>query len=151
MALTDTGPSPASYERDYYAWTLEQAARLRTGQFGLLDRENLAEEIESMGISQRNELKNRLRVLLVHLLKWQFQPSQRSSGWAGTISEQRDRLELLLDGSPSLGRMLPDALDYAYPKAVRTAGLETGLPATHFPATCPYPIEQIPSEDYWPD
>jgi hypothetical protein len=138
------------YEEDFYAWTREQAANLRAGALTELDLEHLAEEIESMGISQRNELKNRLRVLLLHLLKWRSQPTERSSGWVGTIT-QRDRLELLLEDSSSLQRLLDEAFAYAYPKARRAASRETHLPLSTFPENCPFTFEQVLNEEFWPD
>src|SRR5487761_1403224 len=90
------------YDRDFYAWTNEQARLLRTGELSAIDAANLAEEIESMGRSDRRELQSRLAVLIMHLLKWRFQPSARSAGWLGTIREQRLQIELILEDSPSL-------------------------------------------------
>jgi hypothetical protein len=143
--------SPDLYEHDFYAWTQAQAATLRAGDLAALDRVNLADEIDSMGIRQRTELKNRLRVLVLHLLKWRFQPAARSSGWEGSIDEQRSQLEILLEDSPSLARLLPDALAAVYPKARRTASRETRLPPSAFPDTCPFTLEQILDEDFWPE
>ena len=79
------------YEKDFYAWTVEQARLLRSGELSAVDIENIAEEIESMGRSDRREIKSRLIVLLSHLLKWQMQPQMRSAGWSATIREQRRR------------------------------------------------------------
>ena len=151
MQTVHKSAPPIQYEEDFYAWTREQAANLRAGALTELDLEHLAEEVESMGISQRNELKNRLRVLLLHLLKWRFQPTERSSGWVGTITEQRDRLELLLEDSPSLQRLQNEAMAYAYPKARRAANRETHLPLSTFPEICPFTFEQVLNEEFWPD
>lgn len=139
------------YERDFYAWLQNQAALLKSGRLVELDIEHLTEEIESMGASERRELINRLRVLLIHLLKWQYQPDGRSSGWRGTIIEQRAQLETLLDQSPSLRRMVPDMLVYAYLKARLQAAEETGLALATFPEDCPYSVDQALSMGYWPD
>jgi len=151
MPLTHANAPPDLYEQDFYAWTQDQATRLRAGRIMALDREHLAEEIESMGINQRNDLKNRLRVLLQHLLKWQFQPQERSSSWVGTIVEQRDRVDLLLEDSPSLRRLLTEALAYSYPRARRAASRETELPLSTFPDACPYTLEQLLNDEFWPD
>src|SRR5690348_13781708 len=92
----------ADYEEDFYAWTVEQAHLLRSGDLSAIDIENIAEEIESMGRSDRRAIESRLAVLLTHLLKWQIQERMRSRSWAGTIGEQRRRIAKLLRESPSL-------------------------------------------------
>ena len=81
------------YEDDFYAWTVEQARLLRSGEFSELDIENIAEELESMGRSDKREIESRLSVLLAHLLKWQLQVGLRSRSWSGTIREQREHIE----------------------------------------------------------
>ena len=96
------GQNAVLYEDDYYAWTIEQAQLLRAGALSAIDAANIAEEIESMGRSDRRELQSRLVVLTMHLLKWRFQPSARSSSWSGTIREQRLQIELIFEDSPSL-------------------------------------------------
>ncbi len=139
------------YERDFHAWSEQQATLLRAGRFADIDLDHLVEEIESMGSRERSELKNRMRVLLLHLLKYRYQPTARSSGWIGTINEQRNRLDLLLEDSPSLRRLLPEALAYSYPRALEAAQTETGLPPASFPETCPFTLEQVLDDGYWPD
>src|SRR6516164_467576 len=74
-------PRTAGYWDDFYSWLIEQAAHLRSGRFEALDRENLAEEIESLGREQFNKLESALRVLMMHMLKWDHQPSLRSRSW----------------------------------------------------------------------
>ncbi len=143
--------SPAGYEQDYYAWIQEQAALLRMGRLAEIDVAHLAEEVESMGISERRELESRLKVLLQHLLKWQRQPDARSASWAGSIDAQRYQLAILLRQSPSLWRRMDEGIKFAYPAARRAAGRETDLPLSAFPETCPLTVEQIFDEDYWPD
>ena len=102
------------YDRDFYAWANEQAALLRAGQLAEADIENIAEEIETMGRSEKRELVNRLTVLLLHLLKWQFQPSLHGNSWRLTIEEQRYRLEDHLKDNPSLKVQLGQAMRDAY-------------------------------------
>ena len=92
----------AEYEEDFYAWTVEQAHLLRSGNFSAIDAANIAEEVESMGRSDRRELKSRLVGLIMHLLKWCHQPAARSRSWSATIDEQRLQIEGLIDKSPSL-------------------------------------------------
>ncbi|MFP4103828.1 DUF29 domain-containing protein, partial [Coleofasciculus sp.] len=109
--------SPA-YETDYYAWTQQQAQFLQQQQWNCLDIVNLVEEIESLGRQERRELRNRLGVLLAHLLKWQFQPQNRSRSWLATIREQRFQVRQLLAESPSLKPYLVEAIELAYQSAV---------------------------------
>jgi hypothetical protein len=126
---------------DFYAWTQAQASFLQLGHLDSLDLQNLAEEIEDMGRSEKRSLESRMEVLIMHLLKWDFQPDLRSRSWELTIKEQRLRLQALLDDSPSLKPLLITALDRIYKLAVIAAERETGLNV--FPDICPYAIAQI--------
>jgi hypothetical protein len=139
------------YEDDFFAWTEEQARLLRAGEVTEIDALNLAEEIESVGRSDRREIRSRLIVLLAHLLKYRFQADARSTGWLGTIREQRDQIELILEDSPSLRPVIAEAPGRAYKKARTVAAEETGLPETTFPADCPFSAEQILSADFLPE
>jgi hypothetical protein len=134
------------YEQDFYQWTIEQANLLRAGALSQLDIKNLIEEVESMGKSQKKELFSRIAVLLLHLLKWDYQADQRSGGWKSTILTQRRELKFLLADNPSLKRLIPDAVFSVYQDARLSAAAETGLPESAFPETCPYVIEQIMGE-----
>jgi hypothetical protein len=141
-----------SYETDFHAWTLHNARLLRQGQRSDLDAEHIAEELESMGASERREILSRLQVLLLHLLKHQFQPERRGKSWLLTINHQRTAIERLLEQSPSLNRLLSsEQLAKVYAKAVRDAVIETDLDQHLFPVDCPYPLEQILDEDWLPD
>src|SRR6185503_17055659 len=94
-----------TYDEDFFAWTEEQARLLRAGEFSRLDIENLGEEIEDMGRSIRRELRNRLALLTMHLLKWRYQPGHQSPSWSATIREQREQIAELFEESPSLKRL----------------------------------------------
>ncbi|CAO3429765.1 DUF29 domain-containing protein [Azospirillum doebereinerae] len=139
------------YERDFYAWANEQAALLRAGKLDAADIAHIAEEIESMGRTEKRELISRLSVLLLHLLKWQFQPGRRGAGWEATITVQRDDLSDHLRDNPSLKAKLDEAIADAYRKAVILAVGETGQLKSSFPAACPWPFEQLMDMDFWPD
>jgi hypothetical protein len=139
-----------AYDDDFYAWTQEQARLLRAGELAEVDHENAAEELEDMGRSLRNELRNRLAVLVMHLLKWQHQPLLQSRSWSSTIREQRQEIADLLDESPSLRSALHD-LSRVYARARTKAATETGFPETMFAAECPYTPEQILNEDFLPE
>jgi len=129
------------YETDFYAWTREQAAKLRTG--APIDAEHIAEELESLGRSEEQQLTNRLAVLLQHLLKCEYQPERRSASWDATIKEQRRRVERLLKQNPSLQAKLAECIEDAYQTAVTFAALETGILEEDFPSECPYQPEFI--------
>jgi hypothetical protein len=139
------------YDRDFYAWLNEQAGLLRAGRLNELDIENLAEEIESMGRSEKRELVSRLEVLIMHLLKWKFQPTLRSTSWRLTIEDQRFRVSDHLDENPSLTARLDEAILSAYRRAGRRASGETGFDIKHFPPACPWTFDQITGADFWPD
>jgi hypothetical protein len=140
----------ALYDDDLLTWVERQAAHLRAGQLDRLDVEHLIEELEAMAGKLRRELKNRLRILLAHLLKWQAQPKRRSRSWAATIAEQRDQIEALLEENPSLWRSLDEVARTAYPRAVRLAAIETGLPRGAFPPELPYGAKEILGDDLEP-
>jgi len=143
----------ALYEQDFYQWTQEQAALLREGAWHDLDVANLVEEVESLGISQKHALGSRLKNLVMHLLKWRYQPAGRQLGssWHTSINNQRVEIELLLENNPSFKPHLADLLYERYPKARKHASSETGLPLTTFPPTCPWTVEQILDDDFWPE
>ena len=138
----------ATYERDFYAWTQDQAAHLRNIRPNTLDWENLAEEIESLGRTERTEIASRLNILVVHLLKWQFQPEARSYSWRGSIVEQRSRLRRVFRESPSLKTYPAQVLDEEYASARLKAAGETGQPLPTFPEACPYGIHEILDEAF---
>lgn len=139
------------YEADYARWCAEQGALLREGRLDAIDRENLAEEIESLGRSDRREIESRLRVLLAHLLKWRFQPEQRKGGWRVTIRDQRTHISKTIKESPSLGRYPAVVLAEEYGFARANAADETGLPVETFPTECPFSIDQILDVDWLPE
>ncbi len=132
----------ALYERDFYAWANEQAELLRNGKLAAADIANIAEEIESMGRSEKRELVSRLTVLLLHLLKWRFQPERRGVSWDLSMANARDDLTDHLADNPSLKPLLPEAMATAYRRARRNAALETDLPESTFPADCPWTFDQ---------
>ena len=131
------------YDQDFYQWTQEQAALLKAGALSQLDIENLTEEIESMGKSQKKELISRLVVLLMHMLKWDHQSDKRGRSWLKTIATQRTEIEILLYDNPSLKNELSNTVLKAYRLAVKQASTETGLGIGSFPLNCSYTIEQI--------
>jgi hypothetical protein len=139
-----------TYDRDFYAWANEQAALLRAGRLSDADIAHIAEEIESMGKTEKRELVSRLTVLLLHLLKWQFQPGRRSASWEASIKVQRNALEDHLNDNPSLKALLSEGIQRAYRDAAIEAEAETGLRASALPATCPWTFEQMMDPDFWP-
>jgi hypothetical protein len=140
-----------AYEDDFYAWTQEQARLLRSGQTADLDLEHLAEEIESMGSQQRREMRSRLIQLLLHLLKWQYQPTHRGVSWRLSIYNQRDEIEQLVKSSPSLRPVMADVLYEAYGKARIYAANETGLPIKTFPVASPFSLAEALDPNFPPD
>jgi hypothetical protein len=138
------------YDQDFFAWSRQQAELLRAGDLARADIEHIAEEIESMGRTEKRELISRLTVLLLHLLKWRYQPDNRGASWEASIRVQRNRLADHLDDNPSLKPLLPQSLTSAYRDAVLEAIAETVLPGTTFPGTCPWTVEQALDAGFWP-
>ncbi|MGB0564256.1 MAG: DUF29 domain-containing protein [Spirulinaceae cyanobacterium] len=151
MQTSLSTPSKTSlYKADFYAWTQEQSYLLRAGSWEQLDRENLVEEIESLGRQQRRELRNRLAVLLGHLLKWEYQPERRSRSWLATLRVQRRDIASLLQENPSLQLYLEEALVEGYANGRDLAMGETGLAAMTFPVDCPYGVDQVLDLAFYP-
>ncbi|WP_159731642.1 DUF29 domain-containing protein [Methylosinus sp. Ce-a6] len=143
--------SSSLYDQDFFAWANEQAALLRSGRLDQADIDHIAEEIESMGRTEKRELVSRLAVLLMHLLKWRFQPMMRSTSWRLTIEVQRRELARHLEDNPSLKAKLAEAIEAAYGDAVLNAARENGMDRARFPAVCPWPYDDISAPDFWPD
>jgi hypothetical protein len=138
------------YERDFYGWIYHNIALLKEGKLNELDIDILIDELESMAKRDRRELVSHLIVLIAHLLKWQYQPRQRSGSWRGSICEQRIRIDDQLAESPSLKNYLVESVIKAYPAALKIAQQETDLPNLTFPSSCPYTLEQLLTENFYP-
>ena len=143
-------PNTIGYDQDFAAWSEEQSQLLKTRRAVDLDWENLAEEIETLGRSERAEIRSRLVVLLLHLLKWQFQPTKRKPGWQASILEARDQLGEQLTSSPSLRSYPSKVLPKQYEIARLKAADETGLALKAFPESCPYTIQQLLDGTFYP-
>jgi predicted DNA-binding ribbon-helix-helix protein len=136
-------PVRAEYEGDFYSWLVEQARHLREGRYEALDHDNLAEEIESLGREQFNKLVSALRVLVLHMLKWDHQPALRSRSWVLSIEEQRLEIADVLADNPGLRPRIDEAITRAYRRARIEAAKETGLDENVFPTACPYSFDDI--------
>jgi hypothetical protein len=135
--------SATLYDLDFYQWTQSQSDLLRVEEWEQLDWQHIAEEIESLGKKDKRQVQSRLAVLITHLLNWEYQPEKRSPSWRKTLKEQRFRLMLILNDSPSLKVGLPEFVAVVYPYAVENAADETGLDRRLFPVVCSYRIEQV--------
>ena len=143
--------STPTYETDFYAWTQAQAAAIRDKNMAALDIEHLAEEIESLGIADERAITSQLQRLLIHLLKWRYQPTHRSPSWDTTIDQARDRITDRIVRSPSLRDYPAQRLPLAYRRARRQAAKETGFPLATFPELCPWTLAQLLDEDFRPE
>jgi hypothetical protein len=143
-----------TYDTDFYAWTQAQAAALRAKKWLGLDVDNLAEEIESLGRSDRRAITHQLERLLLHLLKWVYQPDQRARrgrGWRGSVRQARTAIADLLEESPSLRDYPAQRVALAYRRVRQQSAIQTGLPLATFPETCPWSSAQLLDEDFWPE
>ena len=140
-----------SYDTDFYAWTRAQSVALRAKEWKALDIDHLAEEIESLGINAEHAITRQLQRLLLHLLKWRYQPTHRTPSWRRSIRQARDAISDRIERSPSLRDYPLQSLPRTYARARRDAVDETGLPLVTFPEVCPWSIEQVLAEDFWPE
>jgi Domain of unknown function DUF29 len=140
--------SGAEYDQDFYSWSLDQARLLREGQWAQIDRVNVAEEIESLGREQFNKLESALRVLLMHMLKWDHQPKRRSRSWIISIKDQRLAINHVLADNPGLRPRLPEAIERAYPRAILAAANETKLDEAVFPENLAYSFDDIMTREF---
>ena len=138
------------YRVDFYAWSREQAAALQRRSANEIDWENIAEEVDSMGLQQRSEIVSRLIVLLLHLLKLEFQPSRRTRSWLSSVVEQRDQIERELKNSPSLKPDIEELFADAYRTARKRAAIETRLGSAIFPEQPPFTLNQALNPDWLP-
>lgn len=151
MSDVKTRPSPKSYEADLNAWSADQAARLRRLKPDAIDWQNVAEEIESLGRSDKRAIGSDLKIVLEHLIKWRYQPDKRSESWRDSIEEHRDRIQRIVDDSPSLARVPAAILVAEYGKARRKALRDTKLAPAAIPAACPFPIGEVLDPDFFPE
>ncbi len=146
-AQVEPGPG---YHEDFVLWTEHQAALIRAGRFELVDWTSVAEEIESLGSGDLRQLGNRLDAPVTHLLKWQFQSDVRAGSWRGSIRTQWGRILRLLRQSPSLRQHVASEAEEGYARTAATAANETGLPRTQSPPSCPYTVDELLDEAFFP-
>lgn len=147
--LPKTPPATGDlYERDFYSWALEQAALVREGRFDVIDRANIVEELESLGREQFSKLASALRVLMMHMLKWDHRPEKRSRSWLSSIVVQRDAFSDVLRDNPGLKSRFDEAVGRAYAQARRQAAAETGLKIATFLADCPYDVLDLTTRPF---
>jgi hypothetical protein len=135
--------APATKEADLYSWAMRQAELLRAGRLSEIDPIAIAEEIDDVGEEQYDKLESALRVLMLHLLKWEHQPDMRSRSWTASVREQRRRVLRQLRKNPGLKSRLDEALLEAYEDARDEASIETGLPLHVFPANRPFEYADV--------
>ncbi|MBX9598218.1 MAG: DUF29 domain-containing protein [Burkholderiales bacterium] len=139
------------YDKDFFAWTQEQAKLIRDKAFDKLDLVNLVEEIECMGKHEKRELSSRLEILLMHLLKWKYQGEEQSKSWLRTIREQRHQIKKVLKDNPSLKPLLQEYTLDVYSYSRISAHDETGVFLKNFPEVCEWSIEQILDDEFLPN
>ncbi|MFW6357653.1 MAG: DUF29 domain-containing protein [Chroococcales cyanobacterium] len=139
------------YEKDYYLWLEATRQLLAEGKLTELDIENLSEEIADMGRSEKRAIASNLEVLLMHLLKYKYQPAKQTNSWRYTIYEHRKRLKKAFNESPSLKKYFQQIFDESYQEARKMASIETGLAIKIFPEVSPFSEEDTLNDDYLPE
>ena len=141
----------ARYDRDLYGWAVEQAALLRAGKIAQADALNIAVELDDVGNEQYDKLESALRLILLHLLKWDHQPERRTRSWHTTIAIQRKHVQKVLRKNPGLRPLVDEAVTEAYDDARLEASAETDRDENTFPEACPYTWVQITERPIaWP-
>ena len=137
------------YERDVVLWSERTVELLRQGRFDELDLENLIDEVDDLGKRERDRRLSSIRLIMHHLLKWEYQPDRRSRSWAKTIQRERVNVQSYLEDTPSLVRMIDKQwIEKSYKIARRYAAIETDLALKKFPESCPYTWQQILNDDF---
>jgi hypothetical protein len=150
--MESTGDKRSLYERDYYTWALQQARALKEHRLEELDWANLSDEVESLAKTERRELRSRLKVLLEHIIKWQFQPQRRTRSWTATVAVQRHEIREHLDENPGLKPEVQDILAQAYKGArLEVTGRFLRQSDPQPPESCPWTFEQVMDEQFWPE
>ena len=135
------------YELDLVAWCDRTGQLIREERWSEIDRENLAEEIESLGRSERRALRSYLKVLLMHHLKWKFQPDKRTRSWEVSMRNSAREIRDLFEDSPSLRRYFSECFESCYQQAREDAAFETSLDLSAFPQVCPLTLKSQVEEN----
>ncbi|MGK7933639.1 MAG: DUF29 domain-containing protein [Microcystaceae cyanobacterium] len=151
MTYQLSSPQTSLYEKDYCLWLEQTIKQLQAGELNQLDVIALIEELQDMGNSEKNALESNLRILLMHLLKYRYQPHKRSNSWLFTIREHRKRLLKAFKKSPSLKRYYETVLAECYQDGRELASDETGLSLPVFPDESPFTLEDVLNVDYLPN
>ena len=139
------------YEQDFCLWVERALVLLREGNLRDLDLENLLEEIADMSNSQKQALESNLTIILMHLLKYKYQPNKRTNSWRYTIIEHRQRIRKAFKNSPSLKRHFLEEFADVYLDARKLASVETNISIDTFPLIGPFAADQVLDEDYLPE
>jgi Domain of unknown function DUF29 len=136
---------------DFNSWITQTTQLLRESRWHEIDVAHLIEEMEDLGKSERRGISSQLTRLLLHLLKWQYQPQRRSDSWLDSITDARTQIELAVEDSPSLAHYPAEQLEESYQRARRQAAKQTRLEVSTFPEACPYSVELVLAEAWLPD
>lgn len=131
------------YDEDFAAWVYYQADAIKAKRFDELDLEELADEVESLAKRNFRSLKGALHIVLLHMLKWDYQPERRGESWRTSIRDQREEVLEELEESPSFKARIDDAVTWAYRAARRHASEQTGVFLQLIPDVCPYTWDEI--------
>lgn len=140
-----------SYLADFNAWIAQTTQSLRERRWHDIDVVHLIEEVEDLGKSERRAITSQLTRLLLHLLKWQYQPQRRSDSWLDSITDARTQIALAIEDSPSLNDYPAAQLEVSYQRVRRQAAKQTSIELSFFPNTCPYAVEMVLAEDWLPE
>jgi hypothetical protein len=148
---TPVKPNTKLFSDDYVAWAEETARFIREGLWDEIDREILYQEVGLLAAVPRGECRNRLAILIAHLLKWKYQPERRGNSWRRTIRGQRDDLHELLESSPTLRAEFPTIASKAFKPGRLKALNEIDAPDNLIPERPIFTAEQVLDENFYPE
>jgi len=151
LSITESKQTSSLYEEDYHLWLMNTIHQLQHGKLAKVDLVNLIEELEAMGRSEKSAIESNLTILMMHLLKYQYQHEKQTNSWRFTIREHRRRLRKSFQKSPSLKRYFLEVFQECYQDARELAADETGLPIDTFPVESPFSQEDTLNPDYLPE
>jgi hypothetical protein len=149
--LSSATDSANLYNRDYYLWLSHTAQLIAEGKLSEVDTANLIEEIEDMGRSEKRAIESNLVIVLLHLLKYKYQPERRTNSWKSTIREHRRRLRKAFSASPSLKGYCEEVFPECYQDGREQAADETELPLNTFPPESPFTLDETLNPNYLPE
>lgn len=140
-----------TYASDFSGWLARTVQLLREQRWAEIDVEHLIEEVENVGKSERRGLTSQLTRLLIHLLKWRYQPWRRTDSWLDSITDARTQIQLTIEDNPGFQNYPGEQFALCYRRARQGAAEQTGIDLKTFPEECPFPLASVLQTGWLPE